>query len=177
MKRLALIFAAMLVVALLLLLPLRLALTAGGLAGGGLAAQSVSGNLWSGQMVGTVWRGVFVGDGRASLSPLALLGGGIRLGWQGENLSATVVRRAKGGGIEAATGQIGPVTIGGLVVQRVDFDAFEVVFAGGKCTRASGRMTVQPGGALAMAGAMAGAPRCDGDGVVLPLVSAIRHTR
>jgi general secretion pathway protein N len=162
----------MLVVALLLLLPLRLALAAAGLADAGLAAQSVGGPVWAGRMSGTVWRGLWLGDGQALLSPLALLRGGISLDWRGEKLSATVTRRAKGGGIDAAKGQIGPVTIGGLVVQRVDLDGFAVVFEGSRCTRAGGRVTLQPGGALAMAGAMAGTPRCDGNTVVIPLVSA-----
>jgi general secretion pathway protein N len=170
-KRPALIFAAMLVVALLLLLPLRLALAAAGLADSGLAARSVSGSLWAGQMNGTVWRGLWLGDGRASLSPLVLLRGGVSLDWRGEKLSATVIRRAGGGGIEAAKGQIGPVTVGGLVLQRVDLDGFAVVFDRGSCTRAGGQVTLLPGGALAMAGAMAGTPRCDGKAVVIPLVS------
>jgi general secretion pathway protein N len=177
MKRPVLIFAAMLVAALLLLLPLRLVLMAGGMADSGLAAQSVSGSLWSGQMHGAVWRGINIGDGEAKLSPLALLGGGIRLGWTGENVAATLLRQGNGGGIEAATGQIGPVTIGGMVLQRVDFDGFEVVFDGARCDRSGGRLTVQPGGVLMAAGAMAGAPRCDGDAVVLPLVSADQATQ
>jgi general secretion pathway protein N len=170
-KRPALIFAAMLVVALLLLLPLRLALAAAGLADSGLAARSVSGSLWAGQMNGTVWRGLWLGDGRASLSPLVLLRGGVSLDWRGEKLSATVIRQAKGGGIDAAKGQFGPVTVSGLVLQRVDLDGFAVVFDSGSCTRAGGRVTLLPGGALAMAGAMAGTPRCDGKAVVIPLAS------
>jgi general secretion pathway protein N len=177
MKRPQLVFAAMLAVALLLLLPLRLVLMAGGVADAGLAAQSVGGSLWSGHMVNAVWRGVSIGDGRAKISPLALLGGGIRLDWQGENVAATLFRQRDGGGIEAVTGVIGPLTIGGLAVQRVDFDGFEVVFDGDRCGRSSGRVTVQPGGVLAPTGAVAGTPRCDGDAVVLPLVSADQATQ
>jgi general secretion pathway protein N len=171
MKGPALIFAAMLVVALLLLLPLRLALAAAGLADTGLAAQSVTGSLWAGRMNGTVWRGMLLGDGRVSLSPLALLRGGVSLDWRGEKLSATLIRQAKGGGIDGAKGQIGPATIGGVVVQRVDLDGFTVVFEGNSCSRAGGQVSLLPGGALAMAGAMTGTPRCDGNSVVIPLVS------
>jgi general secretion pathway protein N len=172
MTRPALVFSAMLVVALLLLLPLRLALTAAGLDGAGLAARTVSGSLWSGRMTSASWRGVPLGDGRAGLSPLGLVTGNVRLNWRGDTISGVVVHKRGGGGVDGVTGDIGPLKIGGMALQRVGFEAVDIGFDGEQCSRAGGQLTVQPGGALAMAGTMTGTPRCDGDAVVVPLVSA-----
>jgi general secretion pathway protein N len=171
MKRPGLVFAALLIVALIVLLPLRLALMAGGADDAGVAARSVSGSLWSGGMADAAWRGVKIGDGSVHLSPTGLFRGRLAFDWQGEKLVATMVRQGGGGGIEAATGRIGPVAIAGLGLRQVDFDAFGVMFEAGRCIASTGRVTVQPEGALAMAGAMSGAPRCEGDAMLLPLVS------
>jgi general secretion pathway protein N len=65
-----------------------------------------------------------------------------------------------------------PGQIARLPITAIDLDGVSLGFAGGVCADATGRITLQPGGAIASQGAFSGAPRCDGPTLVLPLVSA-----
>lgn len=172
MKRPLLAFTALLAAALLLMLPLRLALKMAGLDAAGLSAQAVSGSLWSGRMTAAGWRGIALGDGSAGLSPLALLTGRVRLGWAGDTIGGTIVRHRGGGGVEGVSGRTGAMTIGGLGLQSMEFAGVDIGFADGRCSRAGGQVSLQPAGALALAGSLTGIPRCAGEALVLPLVSA-----
>src|SRR5204862_208371 len=65
------LFAAMLVVALIVFLPMRLALGATGLADQGLSARRVGGTIWGGSLLEARFGDVALGDLRVSLSPSA----------------------------------------------------------------------------------------------------------
>ena len=70
------------VLALLLLIatfPMRLALAWSGATEAGVAARDVRGSVWSGELVEARFGALPLGTVRASLSPLALLGGNVEL--------------------------------------------------------------------------------------------------
>ncbi len=165
--------AALFVLALLALWPLRLA----GLAGSGLTARTVTGTVWSGRLEAAQLQGLPLGDIDAGLAPLPLLGGTLRLGFVGPVIRGAVVQRRGGGGIVDVSGRLLPGQIAGLSVDAIEFDAVSLGFADGACSVASGRIVLQPGGAIASQGVFSGTPRCDGPALLVPLVSAAGRSR
>ncbi len=170
MVRRGLVAALGLALGLLLLWPLRLA---PGLHAAGIAAESVEGSLWSGQLKAARWHGLAFGDVRVGVSPLALLGGNLRLSLSGPALRGSVMR----GGTTGVAGLSGTVALAGgksLPIVGVAFDGVDAMFSGGACRSAAGQIRLLPAGALAGATggeALAGAIRCDGDQLLLPLAA------
>lgn len=169
-------------IALVVLLPMRLALAALDLGAQGVTARSVSGSIWAARIDGLVVSGVAVGTVDASLAPLDLLIGRARIdvarsiGASGEGpLSGAAVVSRNTLGIADVTGTLplgsvfaplplGNATATGLSVQFVD----------GACTRAAGNVRAMLTGSLggvALAQGLSGDAVCDGRYVRLPLVS------
>lgn len=130
----------------------------------GLTASAISGPAWSGRLRTLAWRGHPLGDVTASLRPLSLLTGTRRLRLSAPTLSADIVQGRRAG-FEHASGQLElairqplPATV------RFSLDNASLVFADGRCRRASGDLTAE----LIVEGLdrplqLDGAMQCDGD--------------
>lgn len=177
----AALFGAMLVVALVAFLPLRLVLGAAGLGDAGLTARRVDGSLWGGSLVEASAAGLRLGDLAARLAPLDLLAGRARvdLASRGDDPghafhgAFAASRHALGAERITATlpaaGLFQP-----LPVAAIDLDEVTVRFRDGLCDRAEGRVRATMAGEVAglpLAGQMAGAARCDAGRLLLPLAS------
>ncbi|PZN92196.1 MAG: type II secretion system protein N [Alphaproteobacteria bacterium] len=165
MKGRLIAFVAMFALALLALLPLRVA----GLDNAGLTAQAVTGSIWRGHLTAAQLRGLPIGDVDAGMAPLSLLGGTLKLGFAGPVIAGAVLRHGNGGGVEGVRGRLLPGRVAGLPVASLDLDDFGADFRDAACAGAGGRVTLQPAGNLARIGTLVGAPRCDGPALVLPL--------
>ena len=139
---------AIVVVAAIALLPLRLAVDRAGVPG--LAARSVEGTIWRGHLVGAEWQGIALGDldTTARMWPPTIA-------FTGPAISGV----ATATGVEALTGNIEQP--GSLPFSKVRLDAVAIAFAGGGCTAASGRIAVVPS-VMPMLGSLAGPLSCDG---------------
>lgn len=175
------LFGAMLVAALIVFLPMRLALGVLGVGAEGLTARRASGSIWAGTLRDVRFGALALGDLSAGLSPFPLLLGRARLNLEtrgdqtdGRLQGAFVVTRHMVGidGVTAslATGGVfAPVPVTGL-----DLDGVSVRYVDGLCDRAEGRVTARLGGSdpgIALPAAMTGSPRCEGRALVLPLAS------
>ncbi|OYY69734.1 type II secretion system protein N [Sphingomonas sp. 28-63-12] len=182
----AVLFGAMLVVALIALVPMRLVLLMVGLGDYGLSARSVTGPVWFSRLNEAHVGDLDLGDIRARLSPLPLLFGRVRIDLAGigpagsESLGAAPLHGAittsrHSFGIDGMTAS---VASGGvfapLPVTRIDLDAVSVKFDDGACAAADGRIKAQLSGAVAgipLSQGMSGVVRCDAGAVLVPLVS------
>ena len=166
--------------ALLLLMPLRVALSAADLQQLGLTARQVGGTIWGGRigelMLGRQLLGTF--DVRLDPGPL-LLG---RIAMPFERIDAvqgplTGVMRAGGSvaGVEGMNGAI-PASnlLGGAPIEALTFSDTTILFEDGRCTQASGRIAANLAvrfGPLALDRGFAGTVSCDGDRVRARLAS------
>nr|WP_310523882.1 type II secretion system protein N [Polymorphobacter sp.] len=171
------VFIAMLMLAGVALLPLRVVLAGAGLDAAGVSARAVTGSVWWGRMDAAAVRGARLGDVRVRLAPLALAAGTMRFEIAGATVRGAVLRSRDGGGIAGVTGQLGAMALGGLPVAGVALESVDIGFARGVCQVATGQLRLVPGGLMGGFGALAGAPRCDGAAVVVPLVSASGDAR
>lgn len=171
MKRGWVIFAAMFALAMLVMLPLRLALVMAGAEAAGLAARDVRGRAGAGQLVAASWRGAGLGDVDVRLAPLASLGGAVRYEMTGDQLRGAV-RFGRGGGVYGMNGRVAVASIGGFAVNGAELAEVDIGFSGGVCTAAAGQIMVQPAGLLAGFGGLSGSPRCEGEAVLVPLASS-----
>jgi general secretion pathway protein N len=173
--RRAVLFTAMFGFALILFLPLRLAL---GAAADVLRAREASGSVWAGRLKEARIGPAALGDLDARLDPLALLVGEARI--VVARPSAAPDRLAGAFGIarnrssaESVTGVIpveslfAPLPIGSLELTDVT-----VRFRDGACDRAEGLVRADISGeiaGLALPAGLSGAPRCDRGALLLPL--------
>ncbi len=177
--------AAGLIVALILFMPLRIALDVAGVEARGLTARSVTGSVWSGTLVDARLGDVQLGTLRAGVSPLALLIGETRINLLGTSsaaatpVSGAVVNGLRGVGIAALTGDV-PVgqVFAPLPITQLSFDDATARFRGSVCATASGTVRARLGGAIpgaegiALPQVMTGTLRCAGDRLLVPLASA-----
>ncbi|WP_428969830.1 type II secretion system protein N [Sphingomonas sp. Xoc002] len=172
------LFAAMLVVALIVFLPMRLALGGTGLTDQGLSARRVGGTIWGGSMFEARFGDVALGDLRVSLSPLALLLGRARLAFEGAGAdgrpiagSATISRHAMG--IDGVTASLPAATLfAPLPVTTLALEDVTVRFRDGVCEEASGRVratVVGEAGGLPLPPMMMGTARCEAGALLLPM--------
>lgn len=166
--------------ALILLLPLRLALGMAGLDRLGMSARDVRGTMWSGRIDSLMVGDVPLGAVRVGLSPLHLLKGRLRID----------VERAKGlpddisGGIGAGIGGFGLDDVTGaaplgsalapLPIGSLRMDKVSARFSGGRCISADGNVHASITGrieGLNLSQGLSGAARCDGEALLIPLVS------
>lgn len=177
--RLAAVLAGGVLVAALLLLPLRLAVDGAGLAGRGLAARAVTGSLWAGRLHDARMGGVALGDLDAGLSPVQLLIGRVRIDFSRAGGGGDGFKGALGGtrdsfGIDDLTATL-PVgdRFSPLPISTVALDDFSVRFSGGRCVSGEGAVRATVSGSvagLALAQGLGGVARCDGAALLLPLV-------
>lgn len=169
-------------IALVLLFPLRLAVSVLGLDDEGVTARGVSGSVWSGRIEELTASGVALGSVDAGLSPLHLLIGQARIavsrsadaGAQGPLSGAVLVGRNSLGVADlAATLPLG-AALAPLPVGAVTTTGFGVRFEDGACMRAGGTVRAALSGnfaGIALAQGLSGAASCDGRYVRLPLAS------
>lgn len=171
------LFGAMLAVALLLFLPMRLALAWSGLGDAGLAARSVTGSIWDATLGEAQFGDLALGDLGARLSPWSLLIGEARLALDGapRPLQGAVSVSRHGFSIDDVTATLPtgrvfqPLPVGAL-----DLTAVTVHFADGNCVKAEGRVRatlVGDAAGVALPPSVAGNARCDGGALLLPLAS------
>lgn len=175
------IFGAIFVVALIALLPMRLALAWFGLGDAGLAARSVTGPVWFGALHEAQFGALNFGDLRARLSPIQLLVGRARVDLVAPGSTAAQPVRAGIGvtrhsfGIDDMSVGLGVGTVFAPVpISRVDLDDVSFRFDGNVCTHAEGRVKASLAGGiagLALTQGLSGTARCDGNALLLPLVS------
>jgi general secretion pathway protein N len=177
----AAIFGAIFVVALIALLPLRLAMGWFDLGNTGLTARVVSGSVWSGTLREASFGGVALGDLHAGLSPFQLLIGRARIGLSGQGDGAarpfrgaiSVSRHSFGVDDMSATLPAGTV-FAPVPVSALDLDDVSIRFQDGNCEKAEGRVRATLSGDLAginLGQGMSGSARCDAGALLLPLVS------
>lgn len=177
----AAIFGAVFVVALLALLPMRLALGVIGMGEQGLTARAVEGSVWSGAIrEGQVGR-IALGDLDVAVSPLTLLVGRARValsgraGDLGRSVHGAIEMSRHSVGIDGMTASLPAGNIFAPVpISALDLDSVDVKFDGGRCQRASGRVKASLSGDVAgisLGQGMAGEARCDAGALLLPLAS------
>lgn len=174
-------FGAAFVIALILFLPLRLAMGWFDLGGRGLTAREVSGSVWSGSLREARFGTIDLGDLGAGLSPIQLLVGRARVDLAGNRVAPA--RRIQGAigvsrhsfGIDDMTATLPTGDIFAPVpVSALDLSDVSVRFREGNCDKADGRVRATLSGDIAgisLGQGMAGTARCDAGALLLPLVS------
>ena len=173
------LFLAMFVAALLVFLPLRLALGWFGLAQQGMTARAVTGSVWAGSLREARFGQIALGDLSAGLSPVQLLVGRARVGLKGLGaapLSGAIGVTRYSFGLDDVTAAL-PVgnAFRPVPVTLLDLQDVSVRFRGDACEKAEGRVRATLAGeigGLAVPAALTGAARCDGGALLLPLTSA-----
>ena len=172
------LFGALLVLALLALVPLRLVLGWAGLGEAGLTARQVEGVLWRGRLVEARFGDVVLGDLDARLAFLPLFVGRARVELDGTGIRAvhgaiTVGRHAQGVDdmtASLATGQL----FAPLPVTALELEDVSIRFRDGQCEQAEGRVRATlagEAGGVPLPATLSGPARCDAGALLLPLVS------
>lgn len=166
--------------ALILFLPLRIALGAAGLERMGVSARGVSGTIWSGHVDQLMFGVIPMGTVRAGLSPLALLTARARFDiarkrGQADDLEGAFTVGFGRVGIDDVTGTVplgrafAPLPLGSFHLEDVT-----AWFAGDRCGHAEGRVRARMAGqfpGLNLAQGLSGVATCDGDALLIPLMS------
>ena len=167
---------------LVVLFPLRLALSLLDLDRIGVSARSASGSIWSGRLDEVAAAGVPIGTVEARLSPFQLLLGRARIDVKrpsdaagAEPLSGAVTVSRNSLGIADVTATVPlAAALAPLPVSNVTLTGFNVRFEGNACTRANGAARAALSGSVAgvtLAQGLSGNASCDGRYVRIPLVS------
>lgn len=175
------IFGAVLVIALIVLMPMRLALALFGFGDVGLSARVVTGPVWYARLSEAHVGDIDLGDVTAALSPLQLVVGRARIDLRGTPREGEPAMRGAIGltrhsvGLDDMTASVpvgsvfAPLPISQLVLEDVS-----VRFEGDACTGADGRVKAVIAGSIAglnLAQGMSGAVRCAGGELLVPLAS------
>lgn len=165
-------------VALVALLPMRLALGWLGLDEQGVAARRAEGSVWSGKLVETRLGDAPLGDLSAGLSPVQLLVGRARVdvetdGDKPGGLAGGVGVSRNSLGIDDMTGVVPVAAVfAPLPIESLDLGDVSARFEGGACERAEGRVKATLSGeiaGLALTQGLTGNARCEGGALLLPL--------
>lgn len=175
------LFLAMFAVAIVVFLPMRLALGWAGLDAQGFTAREVRGSLWWGRLVEARFGDVGLGDMDAGLSPLALAIGRARIALAtrtpdpAQRLAGVVEIARERAAVLGATGPLVPGNaFAPLPVTALNLDEVSVRFVDGACEQADGRVRAALSGAFLgqpLPGAVSGTARCDAGALFLPLTS------
>ena len=159
----------------LVLFPLAAALPMLGAGKMGLGGRDATGSIWSGRLSDASLAGFPLGDVKVGLRPLPLFIGSGQVDFTAPALRGVLMVSLSTAGIGGANGS---VEVGGqlgpLPLARLELDDVTVIYRGTKCTRANGRVRASFAGdvgGLSLPGGMSGVARCDGDDLLLPLVS------
>jgi general secretion pathway protein N len=178
MRRGGVLFAGVMIIALIACFPLRLAM--GALGGGGalFTARAAEGSIWNGILRDVSLDGVTLGDFSAKLSPVKLLRGTAAINLRalsGEPAAATLIATLGSYGAEGVTTRLVlPGAFDPLPVESVDLKDASVRFSRSGCVSADGQVRVTLAGTLAgisLGQQLLGTPRCDGKIFTLVLVS------
>jgi len=166
--------------AIVVLLPMRLAFDALALDRAGVTASAVHGTIWNGRIERLHIGRVDLGTMDASLSPIQLLLGRARLDLSRRNgapddLVGVISVSRHGMGIEEATGSV-PMAglLAPLPIEAIELDHVSIAFSDGACASADGVVRAR----VALIGrALTGSVRCDGARLLLLFgdVSAPAH--
>jgi general secretion pathway protein N len=171
-------FLSALTVALLVLLPLRLAAGWFEMGGRGLAAREVEGSLWVGRLREAQFGPVLLGDVDARLNVLPLFLGRARLSLHrdaeaGGALDGAILVSRHRFGIEDMTGQLQARGLfGPLPIATLDLDDVSVHFEGEQCESAEGEVRAGLSGEVAglvLPSGLSGTIRCQNGAAMLPL--------
>jgi len=172
MKRWALgiVFIAGLAAVLAATVPMRLALSWLGADQSGVSAAEVSGSIWSGRLKAAQYRGIPLGDVEASLDPLALIAGTRRVTVQGTLGKATLVQGTLRG-FETADAAIEIERLHPALplAGRLRVEQATLLFSGGRCLRAEGRIATDVLQRAFRGPDVAGTLSCAGDAAVARL--------
>ena len=175
-----LLFGTIFAIALIALLPLRLAAGWVGIGDAGLSAREVRGSVWGGRLSEARIASVPLGDLRAGLDPLPLLAGRARVDLERPGDDGDVSRGAIGisrheTGIDDVTARLPLGSVfAPLPVAAIDLNDVSVRFRDGLCVFAEGSARATIEGEMAGSvpgGALIGNARCDAGALLLPLVS------
>lgn len=171
-------FLAALAVALVVLLPLRVAAGWFDMGGKGLAAREVEGSLWFGRLREAQFGPVQLGDVDARLNVLPLFLGRARLSLHrdaaaGGALDGALLVSRHRFGIEDLTGQLGTGTLfSPLPITSLDLSDVSVHFEDERCESAEGQVRAGLAGdvvGLGMPASLSGTVRCQNGAAMLPL--------
>jgi general secretion pathway protein N len=179
-RRMRILLILVLLLGLLLFLPMRVALGLAGLERLGVAARDVRGTVWSGGIDQLMLGNMPLGSVRAGLSPISLLMGRARFDVARTNGLPDDIR----GAITVGIGRIGIDDVTGAVplgrtfaplpVSSLMMEDVSGYFSGDRCGHAEGRVRARLAGqfpGLNLSQGLSGVAACDGDALVLPLVS------
>lgn len=165
---------------LLFFLPLRIALGLAGMDRMGVTARDVRGTIWNGRMDQLMLGTVPMGSVRVALSPIQLLVGRARFDMRrkaglADDVSGAMTLGFGRFGIDDVTAMV-PLgrTLAPLPIGSMMMDDVSVRFAGGRCDHAEGRVRAQVAGTITglnLTQGLSGAVVCDGEALLLPLVS------
>ena len=169
-RRWTLWFATLLLLSLFALVPLRIAVR--GLVDRGFTARQVAGTIWYGRIGELSLGRRRLGTFEVRLDPGPLLLGTVQLGFDRMDdpngaLDGTLVA-GSASGIRSTTGRLAIAGLAGqLPLDTLQFDDVTVLFRGGQCVAASGRVSMLVAAPLpGLSGAQfQGAPACDGERV------------
>lgn len=174
-QQLGIVFAALFVVALLVSIPLGLAMSVSGLSNSGLTARRAEGTIWGGSLIDARFGALVLGDVKTALSPFPLLVGRGRVRVWGPVGRGTIVAGQGRSGVDNATARLSTAGLfAPIPLSAIDLEDVSIAFRGGRCDAASGRVraTFTSGVAgLSLAQGLSGAIRCEGRVLLVPLVS------
>lgn len=149
--------------------PMRLALAWSGATDAGITARDVRGPVWSGELVEARLGALPLGTVRASLSPIALLGGGVELAFsRADERIGALAGRLHGSDPRGVSDVSGTTSMSGglgmIPVDTIRFEGATVRFdAAGKCAAAAGRIQLAvtaPIAGLDLSRGLSGPLRC-----------------
>lgn len=164
----------------ILFMPMRIALGLAGLERIGVAARDVRGSIWGGRIDQLMLGTTSFGTVRAALSPVSLLMARARFDIErrqgaADDVSGAMTIGLGRIGVDDVTGAVplgrtfAPLPVGSLVLDDVT-----AYFSGDRCGHAEGRVRAQMAGqfpGLNLSQGLSGVASCDGDALLLPLVS------
>jgi general secretion pathway protein N len=158
------------------LLPLRFALGGLGYGDKGLAAREATGSVWLGALADARLGNAALGDVGTRLRFLPLLIGRARLDLEqaDDGLKGGVTVSRHGFGIDDVTGRIEAPPLPDLPSPTLDLADLSVRFADGLCVHAEGLVKARFAGefgSVPLNAGFSGEARCDGQALLLPLVS------
>jgi general secretion pathway protein N len=169
------LFIGLLALALIIFMPLSLTLSMFGLTTQGLTARAASGSIWSGKLTDAHIGRLAVGDLRIGLQFFPLFAGRARVDMISPLGRGGLTSMASGFSAADMTAKLGTARLfAPIPLETLDLTDVSMTFVAGKCTRAQGRVRAMFSGdvgGLALAQGLSGVVRCDGNAVLLPLVS------